>query len=45
MRLVEIKTLIWMSEHTRKNKFLNDYIWEKVRVAPIKEKMIEITLR
>ena len=34
-----------MSEHTRKDKFQNDCIKEKVGVAPIKKKMTEMILR
>ena len=39
-----MKILRWMSGHTRKDKTRNDYIREKVKVAPI-QKMTETKLR
>ena len=33
-----------MSEYTRNDKFWNDYIWEKVGVIPIDEKIGKIRL-
>ena len=34
-----MRMLRQMSGHTRKDKLQNDYIWEKVRVALIEEKI------
>ena len=40
-----MRILIWMNRYTIKNRLQNDYIWNKIRAAPIEEKMIEIRLR
>ena len=40
-----MRILRWMSRHTKKDKFWNGYIQEKVRVVPIEENMIKIRLR
>ena len=42
MKVTKIKMLRLMSEHIKKDTIRNDCIWEKVGVAPIEEKMIEI---
>ena len=34
-----------MSGHTRKCKFQNDYIWEKMGVVSIEENMIKVRLQ
>ena len=34
-----------MDGHIKKDKFRNDYIWEKVSVAPIGEKMLDTRLQ
>ena len=39
-----MRILRWISGHTRKYKLQNDYIREKVGVAPIEEKMTEVRL-
>ena len=44
MGMIEMRMLRWISGHTKKDKFRDDYIWEKVGVAPIEEKMIETRL-
>ena len=43
--VVEMWMLKWMSRHTRKDKFRNDYIQKKVGVTLIEEKMTEARLR
>ena len=40
-----MRMLRWMSGYTKNDKFRNGYIWNKVGVAPIEEKMIETRLR
>ena len=40
-----MRMLRWMSEHTINDKFLNDYIQEKMSITHIIEKIIEIRLR
>ena len=40
-----MKMLRWMSEYTIKDRIRNDYIRERVGVAPISEKMVENRLR
>ena len=40
-----MRMLRQMSGNTRKDKLQNKYIWEKVGVTPIKEKMIETRLQ
>ena len=37
--------LRWMSGHTKKDKFQNGYIQNKVEVTPIEEKITETRLR
>ena len=39
-----MKMLRWMSGHTRNDKFLNDCIRSKVKVALIENKMTEVRL-
>ena len=39
-----MRILRWISEHIINDNFLNDCIWEKVRVAPIEEKITEARL-
>ena len=45
MGVAERRILRWMSRHTRKDKLQNSYIWNRVGVAPIEEKIIETRLR
>ena len=44
MGVAEIRMLIWMTGHIRKDKLQNDYIRKKVRVTPIEKKMTETRL-
>ena len=37
--------LIWINKHIKNDKFQNNYIQGKIRVALIKEKMIKTKLR
>ena len=37
MRVAEMRMLIWMCGHIRKDKIWNDHIQEWVRVTPITE--------
>ena len=39
MRVTEMRMLRWMCGHTRLDRIRNEYIRQKVRVAPIDEKM------
>ena len=41
MDVAEMTMLRWMSEYTIKDRIQNDYIRERVGVAPISEKMVE----
>ena len=43
--VAEMRMLRWMSGYTRKDRLRNDYIREKIGVAPIEEKMTEGRLR
>ncbi|KAF7808226.1 sacsin isoform X2 [Senna tora] len=43
--VAEMRMLRWMSGHTRMDRIRNDYIREKVGVAPIVEKLVETRLR
>ena len=45
MGVIEMRMSRQMSRHTRKDKLLNDYIWEKVKVALIEEKMTKTILQ
>ena len=38
MEVTEVKILRWINGHIRNDKFRNNYIREKIRVAPIEEK-------
>lgn len=38
--VAEMKILIWMFDHTRKDKIWNEYMWKWVEVVPISEKMV-----
>lgn len=40
-----MRMLRWMCDHTKKDKIRNDYIWEKIGVAPIEEKMTKNKFR
>ena len=44
MGVVEIRMLRSMSGYTRKDKFRNGYIWNKIGVASIEEKMTKTRL-
>ena len=43
--VVEMRILCWMSNHTKTDKIRNECIREKVGLAPIIEKLVEICLR
>ena len=45
MDVTEMRMLRWMSGYTIKDRIRNDYIRERVGVAPISEKMVENHLR
>ena len=45
MNVAEMRMLRWMCGHTRKDRLRNEVIREKVRVAPIEDKMMENRLR
>ena len=45
MGIVKMKMLRWMSKYTKKDKFWNDYIREKIATAPIVKKMTKTRLR
>ncbi|CAH9091174.1 unnamed protein product [Cuscuta epithymum] len=45
MSVADMSMLPWMCGHTRKNRLKNEIIRQKVRVAPIKDKMQESRLR
>jgi hypothetical protein len=45
MSVVEMKMLRWMCGHTRKDRISNEFIRNRVRVAPIEDKMREARLR
>ena len=45
MGVVEMRMLRWMSGHTRKDKLQNNCIREKIGVAPIEKKKMEMRLR
>ena len=45
MNVTEMRMLKWMSGYTIKDRIQNDYIRERVGVAPISEKMVENRLR
>ncbi|KAK7258655.1 hypothetical protein RIF29_24237 [Crotalaria pallida] len=45
LHVAEMRMLRWMSGHTRQDRIRNEYIREKVGVAPIVEKMVEYRLR
>ena len=40
-----MRMLRWMSGYIRYDKLWNNCIWEKIRVAPIEEKMTKARLR
>ncbi|KAF1863075.1 hypothetical protein Lal_00018922 [Lupinus albus] len=43
--IVEMRMLCWMSEHTRQDRIRNECTREKVGVASIVEKIVELCLR
>ena len=45
MSVAEMRMLRWMCGHTRKDRLRNEVIREKVKVAPIEDKMMENRLR
>ncbi|KAL6561568.1 hypothetical protein OROMI_017169 [Orobanche minor] len=45
MNVAEMRMLRWMCSHTKKDRLRNEVIREKVRVASIKDKMMENRLR
>ncbi len=45
MRVVKTRMLRWISGHARLDKIYNERIREKVRVAPIEDKLREERLR
>ncbi|KAF3647730.1 hypothetical protein FXO38_07114 [Capsicum annuum] len=45
LKVVEIRVLRWMCEHTRKNRVRNKIIREKVGVALVEDKMREVRLQ
>ena len=45
MEMTDMRMLRWITKHTRKEKFQNDYILEKVRIAFIEEKMMKARLQ
>ncbi len=45
MAVAEMKMIRWMSGYTRKDRMRNDFIREKVGIAPIEDKMRESRLR
>ncbi|KAK9713818.1 hypothetical protein RND81_06G053100 [Saponaria officinalis] len=45
MSVAEMRMLRWMCGHTRKDRLRNEIIKEKVKVAPIEDKMMENRLR
>ncbi|KAK9756043.1 hypothetical protein RND81_01G069300 [Saponaria officinalis] len=45
MSVAEMRMLRWMCGHTRKDRLRNEIIREKVKVAPIEDKMMENRLR
>ena len=45
IRVAKMRMLIWMSGYIRKCKFQNDYIWKKVGVTLIEEKVTKTGLQ
>jgi hypothetical protein len=45
MSVAEMRMLRWIRGHTRKDRIRNDDIRDKLRVAPIQEKLIQNRLR
>ncbi|XP_074304411.1 uncharacterized protein LOC141639131 isoform X2 [Silene latifolia] len=45
MSVAEMRMLRWMCGHTRKDRLRNEVIREKLKVAPIEDKMMENRLR
>jgi hypothetical protein len=45
MSVAEMRMLRWICDHTRKDRIRNDDIRDKVRVAPIQEKLVQHRLR
>jgi hypothetical protein len=45
MSVAEMRMLRWTCSHTRKDRIRNDDIRDKLRVAPIQEKLVQHRLR
>jgi hypothetical protein len=45
MSIAEIRMFRWICSHTRRVRIRNDDIWDKLRVAPIQEKLVQYYLR
>jgi hypothetical protein len=41
MSVAEMRMLCWICDHTRKDRIINDDIRDKLRVAPIQEKLAQ----
>jgi hypothetical protein len=45
MSVAEMRMLLWICVHTRKDRIRNDDIRDKLEVAPIQEKLVQYSLR